>query len=195
MTFRIDREMSEEFCYMNRKEGPYDWEIVEFEKRNPHEYMVISKRGLTKYTGTEVEFINFETFLADQKIYERLQQIHYFRIYKKYKNFQLWKKLTTANVFKERSKEFADRTLIMDSYLKELLFAIKDKCQKLERIETFYTQTLSSMRLPDFKAYALQERNKTLNSVRSTEEAILALLLEKTEISMEVFMKKMRISK
>lgn len=27
---RIDREMSEEFCYMNRKEGPYDWQIVEF---------------------------------------------------------------------------------------------------------------------------------------------------------------------
>lgn len=46
--------MSDEFCYMNRKDGPYDWQIVEFEKRNPLEYMVISKRGLTKYFHNEV---------------------------------------------------------------------------------------------------------------------------------------------
>lgn len=85
---------------MNRKDGPYDWQIVEFEKRNPLEYMVISKRGLTKYFHSEVEFINFETFLAEQKVYNRLQKIYYFKIYKKYKNFQLWKKLTSMNVFK-----------------------------------------------------------------------------------------------
>lgn len=66
--------------------------------------MVISKRGLTKYYFNEVEFINFEQFLAEQKIYNRLQKIYYFNIYKKYKNFQLWKKLTSMNVFKERSK-------------------------------------------------------------------------------------------
>lgn len=34
---------------MNRRDNPYDWQIVEFEKKNPQEYMVISKRGLTKY--------------------------------------------------------------------------------------------------------------------------------------------------
>ena len=96
--------MSDEFCYMNKKEGPYDWEIVEFEKRNMNEYMVISKRGLTKYLGKEVEFINFETFISEQKIYNRLQKIYYFNIYKKHKNFQLWKKLTSVNIFKERSK-------------------------------------------------------------------------------------------
>lgn len=41
--------MSEEFCYMNRRSNPYDWQIVEFDKKDPREYMVISKRGLTKY--------------------------------------------------------------------------------------------------------------------------------------------------
>ena len=136
--------------------------------------MVISKRGLTKYYGKDVEFINFETFLANQKIYNRLQRIYYFKIYKKYKNFQLWKKLTSVNIFKERSLQFSDRTLIMDSYLKELLFDLRQKCQKLEKIETFYTQTLSSMKLEDFREYSAKERNKTLNTVRSIEESILA---------------------
>ena len=83
----------------------------------------------------------------------------------------------------------------MDSYLKELLFDVHDKCQKLERMDTFYTQTLSSMKLEEFKEYVEKEKIKTLNTIRGFEETILALLLEKTEISMESFMKKMRISK
>ena len=45
--------MSEEFCYMNRRSSPYDWQIVEFDKKDPNEYMVISKRGLTKYFNNE----------------------------------------------------------------------------------------------------------------------------------------------
>ena len=39
---------------MNRRSNAYDWQIVEFDKRNPKEYMVISKRGLTKYLNNEV---------------------------------------------------------------------------------------------------------------------------------------------
>jgi hypothetical protein len=62
--------------------------------------MVISKRGLTKYYQNEVEFINFETFLLEQKIYNRLQKIFYFRIYVKLKNFKLWKKLTSIIIFR-----------------------------------------------------------------------------------------------
>ena len=77
--------MSEEFCYMNRREGPYDWQIVEFEKKDPREYMVISKRGLTKYQESEVEFMRFEQFLEEQRIFNRLQLIDYFRLYSRKK--------------------------------------------------------------------------------------------------------------
>ena len=66
--------------------------------------MVISKRGLTKYFHDEVEFINFDTFLSEQKIYNRLNQIEYFKMYKKHKNFQVWKKETSMKIFNKRSK-------------------------------------------------------------------------------------------
>lgn len=51
------------------------------------------------------------------------------------------------------------------------------------------------MSLESFKVYTEKEKNKTLDIIRSIEETILTILLEKSEISMEVFMKKMRISK
>lgn len=51
------------------------------------------------------------------------------------------------------------------------------------------------MSLEDFKLYSEKERNKTLDTIRSIEETILKTLQDKFETSMEVFMKKMRISK
>jgi hypothetical protein len=48
---------------LNRRTDAYDWQIVEFEKKDPKEYMVISRRGLTRYLQGEVEFLRFEQFL------------------------------------------------------------------------------------------------------------------------------------
>lgn len=41
---RTDPEMADEFCYLNKISNPYDFKIVEFDERNPREYMTISAR-------------------------------------------------------------------------------------------------------------------------------------------------------
>jgi len=41
---RTDPEMADEFCYLNKNSNPYDFKIVEFDARNPKEYMTISAR-------------------------------------------------------------------------------------------------------------------------------------------------------
>lgn len=44
---RSDPDMADEFCYLNKRDDPYDWQIVDFDKRNPKEYMTISSRVFT----------------------------------------------------------------------------------------------------------------------------------------------------
>ena len=66
--------------------------------------MVISKRGLTKYHNNEVEFMKFEQFLEEQKVFNNLNRIDYFRLYARKKYFQTWKKHTSMTIFKERFK-------------------------------------------------------------------------------------------
>lgn len=46
---RTDPEMADEFCYLNKRDHAYDYQIVEFEDRNPSEYMTISARGITYF--------------------------------------------------------------------------------------------------------------------------------------------------
>ena len=41
---RTDPEMADEFCYLNKRSHPYDFQIVEFDERHPTEYMTISAR-------------------------------------------------------------------------------------------------------------------------------------------------------
>jgi len=47
---RTDPEMADEFCYLNKNSNPYDFKIVEFDARNPKEYMTISARVNKKRT-------------------------------------------------------------------------------------------------------------------------------------------------
>ena len=157
--------------------------------------MVISKRGLTKYYYKEVEFIPFEQFLEEQRIYNKLSRIGYFKYYYHQKYFQIWKKFSSVSVFKLRFKMFEELTLLADTYLNEMRHDIKKLCQNIESVQTFYTQTLSNMEIEDFKLYAVNEKNKTVGKIKEIEGLIFDNLKEKTTKSMDVFMKKMRISK
>ena len=47
---RTDPDMADEFCYLNKRENSYDWMIVDFENRNPKEYMTISSRVITIFS-------------------------------------------------------------------------------------------------------------------------------------------------
>ena len=39
--------MKHEFCYLRRKNNPYDYEIIDFKEIDPINYMTISNRGIT----------------------------------------------------------------------------------------------------------------------------------------------------
>lgn len=44
---KYDKELQSEFCYLNKRSNPYDWEIVEFDRCNKKHYMTISVKVIT----------------------------------------------------------------------------------------------------------------------------------------------------
>ena len=46
---RSDADMADEFCYLNKLDDPYNWIIVDFDKKNGKEYMTISARVLITF--------------------------------------------------------------------------------------------------------------------------------------------------
>lgn len=97
-------------------------------------------------------------------------------------------------IFKERSKEFSEETLLSDLQIKETIIEAKRICKKIESIETFYCQTISSMSIEDFHLYVESEKNKTIEKIIGIEVMLLEMIKEKAEVSMNLYMKKMRIA-
>lgn len=104
---RTDPEMRDEFCYLNRQSHPYDYKIVEFNSRNPNEYMTISARGITHFYKDEVYFMTIEEWEREAKMFHQLLQIDFFKQYKKWKNFSLWKKLMRKNEMRKNSNKLS----------------------------------------------------------------------------------------
>ena len=44
-----EENLSDFFCYCNRKSDFYDFEVVSFSEKNENEYLTVSKRGVVHY--------------------------------------------------------------------------------------------------------------------------------------------------
>jgi len=80
---RTDPEMNDEFCYLIKRDDPYDWQIVEFSqiqkanKRNTrkgkdsvNEYMTISSRGITHFLDDEATFVTLDDWEREYRLYK-----------------------------------------------------------------------------------------------------------------------------
>lgn len=115
--------------------------------------MVISKRGLTKYVEGVGEFLSMEAFNAEARTYQRLMEIDYFKTYKKWKNFSVWKRLTKMNRLKECIRAIDNSILLSDETIKEGIQAVHLKCREVEALSIFYNQIMTVMTLAQFREY------------------------------------------
>ena len=54
--------------------------------------MTLSSRGLTHYINGVGDFIRIEDWEKEAKLFERVGKIYFFKEYKIWKNFYVWKK-------------------------------------------------------------------------------------------------------
>jgi dynein heavy chain len=97
--------MADEFTYLNKQSHAYDFKIVDFDERNKQEYMTISARGITHFVGGEATFMTIEEWEREARMFHQLLEISFFKMYKKWKSFSLWKKLMRRSNMKKYSDE------------------------------------------------------------------------------------------
>jgi dynein heavy chain len=71
---------------------------VEFDERNQKEYMTISARGITHFLDDEATFLTIEEWEREARMFGKLCGIEFFKKYKLWKNFFLWKRLMRRNI-------------------------------------------------------------------------------------------------
>jgi hypothetical protein len=73
-------------------------------------------------------------------MYERIVSIEFFRNYKIWKSFTVWKKLMRRNIFNECSKVIQKKLFILDDILRNCLLNIRELSLTLNK-KTFYDET------------------------------------------------------
>jgi dynein heavy chain len=160
--------MSDEFCYLIKRDDPYDWQIVEFSqiqkankrnkrratKESANEYMTISSRGITHFLDDEATFVTLDDWEREYRLYKELKKIKFFENYKVWKNFTLWRQLRRRTHFKKKKHFLESNMFMVDDNLREPLLKIRNYCyfisSELNILDLKFSEPRS---LDDFRAH------------------------------------------
>jgi hypothetical protein len=143
----MDSDFQNRFCYCNRSDDYYDFEIVPFGTKNDREYMTVSQRGVVHFIKGEATFMSIPEWEREQRIYKSIQGIKFFQKYRTWKTFSQWKTLMRRTMIFKIS-DFLNRELfILDSELSKPLLDIRMKTFNIQKMEmvSMYTDKPRNM--------------------------------------------------
>ena len=68
----MDSDFQSRFCYCNRKDDYYEFEIVPFSDKNEQEYMTVSSRGIVHFIKGEANFMSIAEWEREARIYKKI---------------------------------------------------------------------------------------------------------------------------
>lgn len=71
----LDEKLQDFFCYCNRKEEFYDFEVISFHQKNNSEYLTVSKRGLIHFLKEEPHFMSINEWEREANIYRSMKKL------------------------------------------------------------------------------------------------------------------------
>ena len=191
---RNDPEMVDEFCYLNKRFEAYNWRIVKFDERNSREYMTISARGITHFIDDEATFLTIEEWEREVTMFQKLKKIKFFKEYKRWKTFALWKHLMRRNMMKKTSQHLSQELFILDINLREPLLKIRriciDEISQWELVETLFPDPKAPY---DFLNSQETFRSSKLAMLETTETLIKTTISKSCKLSLDAFKKENRI--
>ena len=146
----MDPDFMSRFCYCNRREDYYDFEIVPFSDKNDREYMTVSQRGIVHFIKGEANFMSIPEWEREARIYKKIQNISFFEKYRTWKTFSAWKTLMRRTMIFKTS-DFLNRELfILDSELSKPLLDIRMKTFNIQKMAMVSLTTEKPRNMPEF---------------------------------------------
>ena len=189
---RFDPELADDFWYLNKKGDQYEFEFVNFENRDPDNYLTISSRGVTYFKNGESEFLTLEEWDREHTLYQRLKTINFFKQYKAWKNFSLWKNIRRRNMIKERANFLKNQLFFLDDTLRDPLLSMRTQTYRIMKSDIMDLSTEDVRTLDTFYSSQSQKRQELASKLEEIETTIKELVSSACNRSMEEFQKQNR---
>jgi dynein heavy chain len=113
--------------YLNPR-GPYDLGIVKYDRIDPANYYTMSRAGVTHFFESETEFTSLDQWEREYFLYTKMMEIPFFKKYRKWKAFYIWKKDIRRRKNQQCAKNLGENLFLLNKYLRKSLIELKQEC-------------------------------------------------------------------
>lgn len=108
-------------------------------------------QGITHFIDGEANFMTVEEWEREAKMFHQLLEIEFFKIYKKWKSFSLWKRLMRRNMMKECSQVLNQQLFSVDRNLGPALLKVREFCLISQEIRYLEINMTEPSRYEEYK--------------------------------------------
>ncbi|KAG7383179.1 hypothetical protein PHYPSEUDO_003966 [Phytophthora pseudosyringae] len=126
------------FFYLRRVDSnPYNLEVTTHSKINPKDYYTVSRLGITHFASDVVEFQPLQKFERENYIYSLLVKLPFFKKYRIWKGFTIWKQALSARKRVDAYVSLNNSLFILLPHLREALLQLRQACLDLQEVRLF----------------------------------------------------------
>lgn len=138
--------------------------------------------------------MTIEEWEREVSMYHRLKSIPFFRDYKIWKNYTVWKHLFRKNMMRDRSQLLNQESFFLDRHLNTALLRIRKICiDDIATIDIFKTSFDDPRTLEEFIKEQEEFKSKKLSHLEGMEAAIRDTIEQRCNMSMQAFKEENRI--
>lgn len=134
----------------------YDLRVVPAEKADRTEYFTLSKEGVTLFCKDASYFSSLTQWEREYKIFNRMANINFFKLYKRWKAFTVWKKGLSYGKLHSASKQLQTNLFFFTPPLRAALLGATEQFIMLANAGLISIPANETMKLDGF--LALQQR-------------------------------------
>lgn len=189
-----DHVFQDFFCYCNRKEDFYDFEVVPFSHKNDNEYVTVSQRGLIHFIKGQPNFMSIMDWERESNIFRKMKKIPFFSNFKSWKTFGNWKTIMRRTMF-AKTQDFLKRELfLLDAELSKPLLDMRMKTYQINKQNLVSIHSEAPLSLADFEKQQERQRKGLAENLVKVEKDVKQLLTDSCMASMRTFKEENRIA-
>eukprot|EP01034_Spumella_vulgaris_P027167 gene27167-33850_t len=127
----------------------YDLEVVPLDKVDKNYYFTLSKEGVTQFRGKVSQFTGLAQWEREYKLFHRIAGINFFKVYKRWKAFTVWRKGLRYGKMQIAAKHIETNLFLFNHPLRKALLQV--------RVMTIPLSNMGMISLPKGETFNLED--------------------------------------
>jgi dynein heavy chain, axonemal len=152
-------------------------------------YYTLSRAGITHFRNSDSDFTSLDRWEREFILFHRIKSINFFKKYRQWKSFTVWKRAIKASKFRESSEAVQKKLFSFNAPLRKALLGIRAACVEVGNERLFAMQAGSTITLETFLQRQAAVQQRVAQLLRDFSAKVQDMVRASTDEVVEVFLK------